>query len=98
MTTLYMCHTKAMTTLVEHGTRCLYEDTNFYSVLIVRSDILIKTEIFSFSKMFRRDVLSACQANTDSHRNIFNHSKTVCMTCKAKSAKSTVTPLLTHGW
>jgi len=33
---LYICHTKAMTTLVEYGTRCLYEDTNFYSVLIVR--------------------------------------------------------------
>jgi len=26
-----------MTTLVEYGTRCLFEDTNFYSVLIVRS-------------------------------------------------------------
>jgi len=34
---LYICHTKVMTTLVENGTRCLYEDTNFYSVLIVRS-------------------------------------------------------------
>ena len=33
----HICHTKAMTTLVEYGTRCLYEDTNFYSVLIVRS-------------------------------------------------------------
>jgi len=33
----YICHTKAMTTLVECGTGCLYEDTNFYSVLIVRS-------------------------------------------------------------
>jgi len=32
---LYICHTKAMTTLVEYGTRCLYEDANFYSVLIV---------------------------------------------------------------
>jgi len=34
---LYVCHTKAMTTLVECGTRCFYEDTNFYPVLIVRS-------------------------------------------------------------
>jgi len=34
---LYICHAKAMTTLVEYGTRCLYKDTNFYSVLIVRS-------------------------------------------------------------
>jgi len=34
---LYICHTKAMTTLVEYGTRCLYEDTNFDTGLIVRS-------------------------------------------------------------
>jgi len=34
---LYICHAKAMTTLVEYGTRCLYKNTNFYSVLIVRS-------------------------------------------------------------
>jgi len=34
---LYICHTKAMTALVEFGTRCLYEATNFYSVLIVPS-------------------------------------------------------------
>jgi len=34
---LYICHTKAMTTLVEYVTRCLYENTNFSSVLIVRS-------------------------------------------------------------
>ena len=34
---LYICHTKAMVTQVEYGTRCLYGDTNFYSVLIVRS-------------------------------------------------------------
>jgi len=31
------------------------------------------------------------------HGNIFNCNKTVCMTLKAKSAKSTVTPLLTLG-
>jgi len=39
-----------------------------------------------------------CQAYAESHGNIFNYSKTVCMTFKAKSAKSAVTPLLTHGW
>jgi len=33
----YVCHTKAMTSLVEYGTKCLYEDINFFSVLIVRS-------------------------------------------------------------
>jgi len=35
MVVAYTCHTKAMTTLVEYGTRCLCENTNFYSVLIV---------------------------------------------------------------
>ena len=148
---LYICHTKAMTTLFEYGTRCLYDDTNFYSVLIVRSAsmgvsrifsrgdkvvkfvfslsklriqpvfakkfqnpgegqgtpcppfdarvcILIKSDKFLFSEMLRRKLLSVCQAYAQSHGNIFNCSKTVCMTFKTKSAKSTVTPLLTNGW
>jgi len=61
--------------------------------------ILIKTEKFSFSEMLLEELLSVCQAFAESHGNIFNCSKTVCMTFKAKSAKSTVTPaLLTHGW
>jgi len=47
--------------------------------------------------MLQRELLSACQAYAESHGNIFNYSKNVCMTL-AKSAKSTVTPLLTHGW
>jgi len=85
-----------MTTLAEYGTRCFYENTNFYcpdrSVCI-----LIKTEKFSFSEMLRRELLSVCQANAESHGNIFNYSKTICMTL-ATSAKSTITPLLTHGW
>jgi len=33
---LYICPSKAMTALVEYGTRCLYYATNIYSVLIVR--------------------------------------------------------------
>jgi len=48
--------------------------------------------------MLRRELLSVCQASAESHGNIFNYSKTVCMMFKAKNAKSTVTPLLTHGW
>jgi len=48
--------------------------------------------------MLRRELLYVCQAYAESHGNIFNDSKTVCMTFKAKSAKTTVTPLLTHGW
>jgi len=38
-----------------------------------------------------------CQAYAESHGIIFNCNKTVCMTFKAKSAKNTVTPLLTLG-
>jgi len=56
--------------------------------------ILIKTEKFLFSEMLEREFLSVCQAYAESHGNIFNYSKTVCMTLKAKSAKSTVT----HYW
>jgi len=38
-----------------------------------------------------------CQAHTEVHAIIFNWSKTLCTTFKTKSAKSTVTPLLTLG-
>jgi len=47
--------------------------------------------------MLRRDLLAVWQAYAESHGNIFKCSKTVCMTFKAKSAKSTVTPSVTHG-
>ena len=47
---LYICHTKAMTTLVEYGTRCLYEDTNIYSVLIVRFASWLKLRSSHFRK------------------------------------------------
>jgi len=53
--------------------------------------------MFSFSEMLQRELLSVCQAYAESHGNILNCSKTVGMTFKAKSAKSTVTSLLTHG-
>jgi len=33
---LYICHTKAMTALVEYGTRRVNEAINFYSVMVVR--------------------------------------------------------------
>jgi len=42
-------------------------------------------------------ILDVCQAYAESHEIIFNCSKIVCMKFKAKSAKSTVTPLLTLG-
>jgi len=85
---LYTCHTKAMTTLVEYGTRCLYENNNFYSVRIVRSASLLKMKSSHFRKCCEEELLSMCHAYAESHGNIFNYSKTVCMTFKAKSAKS----------
>jgi len=60
--------------------------------------------------MFAEDICVVCpslswlqrkldvrQAYAESHGIIFNCSKSVCMTFKAKSAKSNVTPLLTLG-
>jgi len=41
--------------------------------------------------------LDVCQAYAESHGIIFNCNKTVSMTFKAKSAKSTATPLLKLG-
>jgi len=42
-------------------------------------------------------ILDVCQAYAESHGIIFNCNKTVCMTFKAKSAKSTATPVLKLG-
>ena len=42
-------------------------------------------------------ILDVCQAYAGSHGIIFNCNKTVCMTFKAKSAKSTATPVLKLG-
>jgi len=42
-------------------------------------------------------ILGVCQAYVESHGIIFNCNKTVCMTFKDKSAKSTATPLLKLG-
>jgi len=53
--------------------------------------------VFSSSVQGLQSILDVCQAYAESHGIIFNCSKTVCMTFKAKSAKSTVTPLLTLG-
>ena len=39
-------------------------------------------------------ILDVCQAYAESHGIIFNCNKTVCMTFKAKRAKSTATPVL----
>jgi len=37
-----------------------------------------------------QNILDVCQDYADSHKIIFNRSKTVCMTSKAKTAKSTI--------
>jgi len=39
-----------MTALVEYGTKCLYQATNFYSVLIVRSAYGLKLKSSHFRK------------------------------------------------
>jgi len=94
---LYICHTKAMNTLVEYGTRCLYEDANFYSVLIVwsASSLILKSSHF---RKCCQENFYLCVRLMQNRMEIFNCSKTVGMTFKAKSAKSTVTPLLTNWW
>ena len=47
---LYIRHTKAMTALTQHGSRCLYVATDFYSVLIVRSASWLKLKSSHFEK------------------------------------------------
>jgi len=42
-------------------------------------------------------ILDVCQAYAESHGIIFNCNKTVCITFKAKSARSTATPVLKLG-
>ena len=53
--------------------------------------------VFFPSVRWLQRILNVCQADAKSHGIIFNWNKTVCMTFKVKSAKSTVTPLLTLG-
>jgi len=50
--------------------------------------------VFCPSVRWLQRILDVCQAYVKSHGIIFNCNKTVCMTFKAKSAKSTVTLLL----
>ena len=67
-------------------------------------EVLLNTLVFSGdicvfcpSVHWLQNILNVCQAYAESHGNVFNCNKTVCMTFKAKSAKSTVTSLLTLG-
>ena len=53
--------------------------------------------MFCPSVRWLQRILDVCQAYAESHGSIFNCNKTVCMTFKAKSAKSTATPVLKLG-
>ena len=70
---LYICHSKAMTTLVEHRTRCLYEDTNFYSVLIVRSASWLKLKSSHFRKCYEENFF-LCIRRMQNRMEIFSTS------------------------
>ena len=68
---LYICHTKAMNTLLEYGTRCLYEDANFYSVLIVWSASWLKLKRSHFRKCFEENFF-LCVRLMQNHMEIFS--------------------------
>jgi len=53
--------------------------------------------VFCPSVRWFQGILNVCQAYTELRGIIFNCNKTVCLMFKAKSAKSTATPLLTLG-
>jgi len=50
--------------------------------------------VFCPSVCWLQRILDVCQANAELHGIICNCNKTVCMTFKAKSAKTRATPLL----
>jgi len=50
--------------------------------------------VFCPSVRWLQRILDVCQTYAESHGIIFNCNKTVCMTIKAKRAKSTATPIL----
>jgi len=53
--------------------------------------------VFCPSVRWLQRIQDMCQAYAESHGVIFNCNKTVCMTFKAKSARSTATPVLKLG-
>jgi len=53
--------------------------------------------VFCPSVRWLHRILDVCQAYAESHGIVFNCNRTVSMTFEDKSAKSTVTPLLTLG-
>jgi len=53
--------------------------------------------VFCPSVRWLQSILDVWQAYAESHGIILNCNKTTCVTFRAKSAKSTATPLLTLG-
>jgi len=68
-------------------------------VEILLNDLMFADDICVFWTSVRglQSILDVCQACAESNEIIFDRSKTVCMMFKAKTAKSTVIPLLTVG-
>jgi len=60
-----------MATLVEYVTRCLYENTNFYSVLIVRSASSLKLKRSRFRKCCEKNFY-LCVRLMQNHMGIFS--------------------------
>jgi len=73
--------------------------TGCYIGEVLLNHLMFADDICMFCPSVRwlQRILDVCQAYAESHGIIFNCNKTVCMTLKAKSAKSTVTPLLALG-
>jgi len=69
---------------------CHYIGEVLLNHLIFADDICV----FCPSVRWLQRLLDVCQAYAGSHGIIFNCNKTVCVTFKPKSAKSTATPLL----
>jgi len=70
-----------------------------YMVEILLNDLMFADDICVFWPSVRglQSILDVCQAYAEPHEIIFYCRKTACMTFKAKSAKSTVIPLLKLG-
>jgi len=69
----------------------------YYIGEVLLNNLMFADDLCVFCPSVRglQRILDVCQAYAESHGIIVNCSKTVCMTLKAKCAKSTVTPLLT---
>jgi len=83
-----------MTTPIEYGTRCFYENTNFYSVLIVRSAIAswLKLKSYHFRKC-GEDNFYLCVRLMQNHMEIFSTTPKLiwCVRLRVQKAQSLIT-------